>query len=98
TGDYYVTGVDRGLARNYRNVLINSHGGYRTPSPNTFSDGTGRENWSLAGALYDPYGYWGPTGNYWVIDHPFLTDGANCQDTKDPVHGNDKTCPGPYYG
>ncbi len=96
--DYYITGVDLGLYYNSGNRLINTHPGYRSPSPNTIPKGEGLEHWSLAGALWDPHGFWGPKGNYWVLDLPFLTAGTTCQDVRDSVHGNDKTCAGPYFG
>ena len=54
-------------------------------------------NWTLAGALWDAYGYWGAKGNYWVYDVPFLTAGANCQ-WVEPAGKNGKSCDGQYYG
>lgn len=92
TKDYYVTPVDLGNVRIKNNVLINSHPGYRIPKPN--KNGA---HWALAGALWDPHGYWGPENNYWVYDMPFLTSGTNCVDV-DPVGANSKSCVGPYYG
>ncbi len=98
TDDYYTQGLDMGLVNNVNNTLINTHPGYRVPSPNTLAAGQGHENWTLAGALWDPQGLWGAAGNYWVYDHPYLTGGTTCTGTKNPVHGNDKSCAGPYYG
>ncbi len=97
SSDYYHTGVDKGLINNPNNRLINSHPGYRSESPNELEDGEGRENYSLSGALWDPHGYWGPAGNYWVYDKPFLTAGTECSEPLEP-HRNDRTCKGPYYG
>ncbi|WP_298817410.1 G8 domain-containing protein [Chloroflexus sp.] len=94
TNDYYTRPVDRGLVRNPDNRLINSHPGRRVISPNL---NTPTGNAALAGALWDPYGYWGPAGNYWVYDIPFLTAGRSCA----PVNGsvnNGMSCAGPYYG
>ncbi len=90
TGDYYVIAVDKGLVRNPDNTLINSSPGRRVqPFLN--------ENWTLAGALWDPHGYWGPKGNYWVYDNPFLTTDTTCVDVA-PAGKNGKSCAGPYYG
>lgn len=97
TNDYYITGVDKGLSRNPDNRFINTHPGFRAPSPHTLAIGEGRENWALAGALWDEHGYWGTPGNYWVYDMPFLTDGTPCSEPLEP-HRNDRSCVGPYYG
>jgi G8 domain len=94
TDDYYITAVDKGLARNGNNLLINSHPGYRTPVKT-------QENWTLAGALWDPHGYWGPKGNYWTYDNPFLTAGSNCApvDTGGGAPGtNGLSCDSNFYG
>ena len=93
TNDYYTRPVDRGLIRNPNNILINSHPGRRVISPNI---NTPVGNAAIAGALWDPHGYWGPAGNYWVYDIPFRTAGKSCV----PVSGEDhtKSCNGPYFG
>lgn len=93
TNDYYTSPVDRGLVRNPNNILINSHPGRRVISPNI---NTPVGNAAIAGELWDPHGYWGPAGNYWVYDIPFLTAGKTCV----PVSGEDhtKSCNGPYFG
>ncbi|HSC86650.1 MAG TPA: G8 domain-containing protein [Polyangiaceae bacterium] len=95
--DYYHTGVDKGLINNPNNRMINAHPGFRSESPNRLAVGEGRGNYSLAGALWDPHGYWGAKGDYWVYDDPFLTFGTTCSAVLAP-HGNDRTCKGPYYG
>jgi hypothetical protein len=90
TDDYYITGVDKGPVRNPDNRLINSHPGYRVlPKLD--------ENWTLAGALWDPHGYWGPKNNFWTYDNPFLTSNANCQPVA-PAGKNGMSCDGQYYG
>lgn len=94
TNDYYIRPVDRGLVRNPNNRLINANPGRRVISPNLHTP-TG--NAALAGALWDPHGYWGPAGNYWVYDIPFLTAGQECV-AVDPVGQNGRSCRGPYYG
>ncbi len=81
--DYYTLAVDRGLVRNPNNDLIGSHPGYRYPVQT-------QENWTLAGALWDANGYWGPKGNYWTYDDPFLTTDGNC--TTVAPGGNGMSC------
>ncbi|MCI0572000.1 MAG: G8 domain-containing protein, partial [Myxococcaceae bacterium] len=71
TDDYYIRAVDKGPVRNPGNLLVRSHPGFRAPVVR-------QENWTLAGALWDAHGYFGPAGRYWVYDEPFLTHGAAC--------------------
>ncbi len=97
TNDYYITAVDKGLARNVNNRLITSNGGYRELPPHLDGQPLANRNWTLAGALWDANGYWGPKQNYWVYDVPFLTAGANCQWVA-PAGKNGKTCDGEYFG
>lgn len=94
TNDYYTRPVDRGMVRNPDNRLINTQPGRRVISPNL---NTPVGNAALAGALWDPHGYWGPPGNYWVYDIPFLTVGRSCVPAA-PNATNGKSCQGPYYG
>jgi G8 domain/Right handed beta helix region len=98
TDDYYIRAIDKGLVRNPNNRLINSSPGYRVPPPNMRSDTNpnGRDNWTLAGALWDPHGYWGAKGNFWVYDVPFLTSGASCTQVQ-PAGQNGMSCSGQYY-
>lgn len=97
TDDYYITAVDKGLVRNPDNRLINSHPGYRVLPPALRTDDNPNDNWTLAGALWDPHGYWGPKGNFWVYDVPFLTSGATCIQVQ-PAGQNGSSCDGEYYG
>ena len=92
TNDYYTLAVDRGLVRNPNNVLINSHPGRRVVSPNI---NVPVGNAALAGALWDPHGYWGPAGNYWVYNIPFLTHGRTCTSVAGETLS--VSCPGAYY-
>lgn len=96
--DYYTEGVDRGLIQNAGNLLIDANPGYRTSSPNTRQRGQGLEYFSLSGALWDPYGYWGDPESYWVLNLPFLTTDQDCQPVRDPVHGNDVSCSNSFFG
>lgn len=89
TWDYYIRPVDKGHVRNPGNVLVNSDPGYRHPRPSP--------NYALAGALWDPFGTFGPAGNYNVFDDPFLTSGATCQAIL-PAGSNGTSCDGNYYG
>ena len=97
TNDYYTLGVDKGTLRNPNNRLIASHPGYRTLPPHLDGQPLANRHWSFAGALWDPHGYWGAQGNFWVYDQPFLTAGANCTPVA-PAGRNGSSCSGEYYG
>jgi hypothetical protein len=97
TNDYYITGVDKGTVRNANNRLVASHAGYRTLPPNLDGQALANRHWTYAGALWDPHGYWGPKGNFWVYDQPFLTAGASCQPVP-PAGRNGSSCSGEFYG
>jgi hypothetical protein len=97
TNDYYTLAVDKGTVRNSANRLIASHPGYRSLPPNLDGQPLARRHWTFAGALWDPHGYWGPKGQYWVYDHPFLSSGATCQPVA-PAGRNGLSCAGEYYG
>ncbi|AKJ31141.1 G8 domain-containing protein [Caldimonas brevitalea] len=97
TDDYYLMGVDKGPVRNANNRLIQSSPGYRTLPPHMDGQPLNRRHWTFAGALWDPHGYWGPKGNYWVYDVPFLTSGAQCAAAA-PAGQNGRSCDGEYYG
>jgi hypothetical protein len=90
TDDYYIHPVDIGTFRNARNTLINSNPGYRS------STAPG-EDWALAGALWDPHGYWGAANNYWVYDRPFFTAGQSCTQVQ-PAGKNGASCASRYFG
>lgn len=87
---YYGHPVDKSLARATNLRFINAPIGFRIPPPL-------KDNFTYAGALWDPHGYAGPKGNYWTFDNPFLTDGTTCQDVA-PAGQAGKSCAGPYYG
>jgi G8 domain len=97
TDDYYINAVDKGSARNGNNRIIASHPGYRTLPPNLDGQPLANRHWTYAGALWDPHGYWGPKGQFWVHDLPFLTAGATCQPVA-PAGKNGLSCAGEYYG
>ncbi len=90
TEDYYIRPVDKGHSRNGGNLLINSHPGVKLKA---FGD-----YFSLAGALWDPNGLWGPPGNYFVYDEPFFTHGVEISRDKTPKGTGGVSVPGPFYG
>jgi hypothetical protein len=97
TDDYYLSPVEKGMIRNPGNRLINTRPGYRVLPPNMRTDDEPNSNWTLAGAVWDPQGFWGPKNNYWVYNVPFLTSGASCESVA-PVGQNGMSCSGEYYG
>ena len=54
-------------------------------------------HWSLPAAVWDPHGYWGPAGNYLVVDDPFYTYGISTSVPVSPVTTHVST-PDVYYG
>lgn len=91
TDDYYLRPVEMGMIRNQDNLLINSHPGSKLEAAHPY--------FTLASALWDPYGFWGPENNFLVYNTPFLTYG------KSITTGNPSTevvggvsVPGPFYG
>jgi hypothetical protein len=95
--DYYLLGIDKGQVRNINNKLINTQGGYKPLPPILDGQPLENRNWTYSGALWDPQGIWGPKESYLVYDVPFLTAGANCQNSF-PAGKNGKSCSGEYYG
>lgn len=89
--DYYLRPVDKGMIRNSNNLLIGSHYGVKVPAAWSY--------YTLASALWDPYGFWGPAGNYFVYDNPFLTYGkpVSIIEPGTEVSGG-VSVPGPFYG
>ena len=65
TDDFYTIPVEKGTIRNTNNLMINSHPGVRLRAA--------QSQFTLAGALHDPNGIWGPDGSWIVYDVPFLT-------------------------
>ena len=91
TDDYYLRPVEKSLYRNYNNLLVNSHPGVKLQSPQIY--------FSLASALWDPYGFWGPDENYIVYNDPFLTHGKDVSliaPSTETVGG--VSVSGPFYG
>lgn len=102
TDDYYMRPVEKGMARNPGNRLIDADPGYRALPPHLQPGFTpaSRHFWTLAGAIWDPQGHWGPARQWWVFDHPFLSSpGCTPVVTRVPAgRTNGLSCPGPYHG
>ena len=118
SGDYYTEQMERGTVLNANNKFIQAFAGARAISANLLTanlpagstqlqQNPGRaENFSLAGAIWDPHGYWGNKGFYWTFDTPFYTSGGGCQPslfpTTDGKNSNGKyngqSCAGEFYG
>ncbi|MEQ8472931.1 MAG: G8 domain-containing protein [Marinoscillum sp.] len=90
TDDYYTRAVDKGQVRNANNLLINSHPGVKLQAPYGY--------FTLASALWDPYGMWGPEDNYFVYDNPFLTHGKEVTSVAPGGGSGGVSVPGPFYG
>ena len=103
TNDLYIRPVEKGMWRNPGNRLIDSDAGYRVLSPQLQAGYTLTKdlNWAIAGAVWDPYGYWSTAGRYLVFDTPFLKN-PDCTLLKSAmpagVINNGLSCAGPYYG
>ena len=96
TIDYYITAVDKGTVRNPANRLIQAHAGYRVPPFSLDPATVATAQTTLASAIWDPHGYWGAANQFWVLDTPFMTTGANCQWVA-PAGSNGKSCDGQYF-
>ena len=97
TDDFYIRPVELGSSRNTNDRPINSSAGYRVLPPNLDGRPFDTRNYTLAGAIWDANGYWGPKGNFWVYDYPFFTTGGNCVPVV-PAGKNGQSCDGQYYG
>ena len=91
THDYYIRALELGQIRNSNNLIINSHPGYRNTAV--------EPQFSLSGAIWDPYGVWGPSGNYNVYDVPFFTHGLEVTTIQPNVEASGGvSVEGPFYG
>lgn len=90
TDDYYVRPVEKGQIRNEGNLMINSHPGVKLKAFENY--------FTLASALWDPHGNWGPPGNYFVYDDPFLTYGKEVTVVEPALISGGVSVPGPFYG
>ncbi|MCG8373555.1 MAG: T9SS type A sorting domain-containing protein, partial [Balneolales bacterium] len=90
TDDYYIRPVEKGQIRNSGNLIINSHPGVKLYAP--------FNNFTLASALWDPHGNWGPDSNYVVYNDPFLTHGKEITNIEPMEVSGGVSVPGPFYG
>jgi len=99
--DFYTRPVEKGTVRNDGNLIFDSHPGYKSVA---FLSGTGgyppfASYFNLAPAKWDPWGLWGPAGNYVVYDTPFHTDGAAVVPVPpDSIASGAVSVEGPFYG
>ena len=109
TDDYYMSMLERGTFMNAGNKLIDAFPGARYYPPNIQTRKEPNENYTLAAAIWDPYGYWnkdGTKGYFWTLDVPFLTAGGNCTPSLFPTPNgknsqgkyNGQSCAGEYFG
>lgn len=112
--DYYTQQLERGTILNANNRFVHAFAGARSMPPNLMAKasqpganaGPGAENFSLAGAIWDPHGYWGNKGFYWTFDTPFYTSGGGCEPSLFPTSNgknsagkyNGQSCSGEFYG
>lgn len=88
--DYYYRPVELGQIRNTNNLIIDSHPGVKLTAPSYFT---------LASALWDPYGVWGGNpGDYLVYDLPFLTAGQTPTPVSPGEISGGVLVEGPFYG
>ncbi len=90
TDDYYIRPVEKGQTRNEGNLIINSHPGVKLKAIYSY--------FTLASALWDPHGIWGPPGNYFVYNDPFLTHGKPITEVAPGAVSGGVSVPGPFYG
>lgn len=90
TEDYYTRAVERGQKRNVNNLFIQTHPGVKLRAIYNY--------FTLASALWDPHGTWGPANNYFVYDDPFLTFGLTKSSVSPGAAAGGVSVPGPFYG
>lgn len=90
TEDYYIRPVEKGQFRNTNNLILDSHPGVKLEAPFNY--------FTLASALWDPNGIWGPAENYFVYDVPFMTHGLEVITVQPGPESGGVSVPGPFYG
>ncbi|MEP5610879.1 MAG: G8 domain-containing protein [Cyclobacteriaceae bacterium] len=90
TGDLYIRAVEKGQIRNTNNLLVNAHPGHKKEAPFNY--------FTLASAVWDPYGIWGPAENFVVYDDPFLTYGKEVTAIEPGAGSGGVSVSGPFYG
>jgi hypothetical protein len=95
--DYYTNALDVGFKRNTGNLYVDTFKGYRDLPPNLEGVDTALDrNYTLAGALYDPWHYFGPN-DWFIIDDPFLSTGVSTTAVA-PSGTNGLSANGQFYG
>jgi hypothetical protein len=104
SSDIYTHNVAISGLRNTGWKLVNSHAGYLTPPPYfdgyplAYGSGGRFRYWGIAGAIWDPHGYWGPAGNYLIPDEPFFTHGLSSSVPVAPAGQTGLSTPHLFYG
>lgn len=107
--DYYTEQLERGTVLNANNKFVQAFAGARSMPAHLLLNrptGSRAENFSLAGAVWDPHGYWGSKGTYWTYDTPFYTSGSGCVPLVFPTASgrnsrgqfNGQSCLGEFFG
>ena len=111
--DYYTEQLERGTILNANNKFVQAFAGARSMPANLLTVNRSQPdradlvvNYTLAGAIWDPHGYWGNKGFYWTYDTPFYTSGGACSPSLFPTSGgknaagkyNGQSCAGEFYG
>jgi hypothetical protein len=104
--DMYIAGIAMSHVRNSGWRIINSHPGYLTPAP--YFDGFSlllpgnaprHRHYSIAGAIHDVHGHWGPAGNYLLPStNPFFTHGLSSYVDIVPAGSCGVSTPDVFYG
>ena len=111
--DYYTEPLERGTVLNANNKFVQAFAGARSMPANLLTVNRSQTdrpdtvvNYTLAGAIWDPHGYWGNKGFYWTYDTPFYTSGGGCAPSLFPTSSgknsagkyNGQSCSGEFYG
>jgi hypothetical protein len=111
--DYYTEQLERGTILNANNKFVQAFAGARSMPANLLTINRSSVerpdltvNYTLAGAIWDPHGYWGNKGFYWTYDTPFYTSGGGCEPSRFPTANgknsagkyNGQSCSGEFYG
>jgi hypothetical protein len=111
--DYYTEQMERGTVLNANNKFVQAFAGARSMPANLLTINRSSVdrpdltvNYTLAGAIWDPHGYWGNKGFYWTYDTPFYVSGGGCEPSLFPTASgknsagkyNGQSCSGEFYG
>jgi G8 domain/Right handed beta helix region len=111
--DYYTEQMERGTILNSNNKFVQAFAGARSMPANLLTINRSSVdrpdltvNYTLAGAIWDPHGYWGNKGFYWTYNTPFYVSGGGCEPSLFPTANgknsagkyNGQSCSGQFYG